>query len=422
MDTITLQLFTALSVTSLLSQRVYGLENGLARTPPMGWLSWGTFRCKIDCVNDPKNCLREELFKEMADILIADGYYDVGYEYVNIDDCWMSRKRDQHQRLFPDPERFPNGMQGIANYVHDHDLKLGIYNTFGKTTCMGYPGSQGFLEIDAKTFAEWEVDMLKMDGCFTPVELIPDGYMDMHRYLNATGRQILYSCSWPFYEKLTQKMPDYNNIAKYCNMWRNSMDIEDSWNSILWIVDDFANNQDAHAEAAGPGHFNDPDMLVIGGSGLNVAQSEAQFGLWAILAAPLLMGNDLRKVKSEFRDVLLNVEVIAVDQDPLGKMGKRIFKDSWHGVDGWLRELSNQEFAILYFNRNPRGKKLFKTSLKKMSLPSNHTYDLRDLFLKKHFGHFKVEEEFQVTLPANGVKMFKASSCSLPNNYKHDGL
>ncbi|XP_033106862.1 alpha-N-acetylgalactosaminidase-like [Anneissia japonica] len=415
-------LVTALSVVIFLSWTVCGLDNGLALTPPMGWLSWGKFRCKTDCRKDPRNCLSEKLFQEMADTLISDGYKAAGYEYINIDDCWMSRMRDREQRLFPDPQRFPNGIQGIANYVHDRGLKLGIYNTFGKTTCMGFPGSQGFLELDAKTFAEWQVDMLKMDGCFTPTHLIPDGYMDMHRFLNATGRHILYSCSWPFYLRADGKHPNYNHIAKYCNIWRNSMDIEDSWESVLKIIDDFAAHQDAHIPAAGPGHFHDPDMLVVGGSGLDLAQSQTQFALWAILAAPLLMGNDLRSVKPEFRDVLLNTDVIAVNQDPLGRMGQKIFTDSVRRVEGWKRELTNEKYAIVYFNRNTKEETLYKTSLTAMRLPRNHTYDLRDLFLKKHFGHFKVEEEFKISIPPNGVRMFKTSSCSLPKNFVHDGL
>ncbi|KAJ7384568.1 hypothetical protein OS493_021199 [Desmophyllum pertusum] len=276
---------------------VIGLDNGLALTPPMGWMDWERFRCNIDCNKDPNNCISEWLIKQMADRLAEDGYRDAGYKYVSIDDCWSNMKRDPSGNLQPNSTRFPSGMKALADYLHSKGLKLGIYADYGVLTCAGYPGSIQHMEQDAKTFASWEVDYLK----------------------------------WPDKQTRIGIKPDYAAIAKTCNSWRNYHDVQDTWASVLEIVDHFADNQDTFTAAAGPGHWNDPDMLVIGNFGLNYDKSKAQFALWSVLAAPLIMSNDLRNISTEARDVLLNREVIAVSQDKLGKMGKRMFTKDGFG-------------------------------------------------------------------------------------------
>nr|XP_031527651.1 alpha-N-acetylgalactosaminidase isoform X3 [Vicugna pacos] len=241
--------------------QVLMLDNGLLRTPPMGWLAWERFRCNIDCNEDPKNCISEWLFMEMADRLAQDGWRDLGYVYLNIDDCWIGG-RDAKGNLVPDPKRFPNGIAFLADYVHSLGLKLGIYEDMGSFTCMGYPGTTLDKVIqDAQTFAEWKVDMLKLDGCFSTPEERAKGYPKMAAALNATGRPIAFSCSWPAYEGGLPPKVNYSLLANTCNLWRNYNDIQDSWRSVLSILDWFVKHQDILQPVAGPGHWNDPDMV-----------------------------------------------------------------------------------------------------------------------------------------------------------------
>ncbi|KRX98561.1 Alpha-N-acetylgalactosaminidase [Trichinella pseudospiralis] len=231
------------------------LDNGVALTPPMGWLSWAAFGCQTDCSRYPLSCINEALYMDMADRLVEDGYLEAGYNLVNIDDCWSEMKRDSNDRLVADRTRFPSGIKQLARYMHDRNLKLGIYGDFGTETCARYPGSLYHLKLDAETFASWDVDMLKLDGCNVDVSLMPAGYSEMSRYLNETGRRIIYSCSWPAYE------PDYLSVAQSCNLWRNYNDISLSWHSILKIIDFYDKNEYDLAAASGPGRWNDPDMI-----------------------------------------------------------------------------------------------------------------------------------------------------------------
>lgn len=224
----------ALSLLALvLALPALGLENGLARTPPMGWLAWERFQCNTDCVRDPENCISERLFKEMADALVTEGYRDAGYQYVNIDDCWSTMERDATGRLQPDPVRFPSGMKHLADFIHARGLKFGIYGDVGTKTCVGYPGSMGHLYTDAQSFADWTVDMVKMDGCNAGIHEFERLYTDFHNAINRTGRPMVYSCSWPAYEVLHGTTPNYNKIGKYCNLWRNYMDIAGDRKSVV---------------------------------------------------------------------------------------------------------------------------------------------------------------------------------------------
>nr|CAB3264191.1 alpha-N-acetylgalactosaminidase-like [Phallusia mammillata] len=383
------------------------MNNGVARTPPMGWLAWERFRCITDCHSFPESCISEKLFMDMADRLDKDGWKDVGYMYVNIDDCWMAKERDATGRLYGDPERFPNGIKALADYVHGKGLKLGIYEDYGKLTCGGYPGSQGHEETDANTFAEWGIDMLKFDGCYSNDSSKAVGYPLMSEALNKTGRPMVYSCSWPAYEGGLPPKVNYTELGEICNLWRNYGDIQDSWDDIVNIIEWWATNQNVLVPAAGPGKWNDPDMLIVGDYSLSVDQSMAQFGMWAILAAPLFMSNDLRDIKPEFVQILQNKEVIAVSQDPMGIQGKRwLNKDK---IQTWSRPLQNGQYAVAVLSTRTDGTPYNHSfSLSQLGIPSG-AYDLLDLFPKKSMGKFLSKDQISVMVNPNGIVMMRAT-------------
>ncbi|XP_003775073.1 alpha-galactosidase A [Sarcophilus harrisii] len=332
---------------------VTALDNGLALTPTMGWLHWERFTCNVDCMEDPENCISEQLFMQMAEVMVSEGWKDVGYEYVCIDDCWLASQRDKDGRLQADPKRFPRGIRHLANYVHSKGLKLGIYQDVGTLTCAGYPGSFGYYDIDAETFADWGVDLLKFDGCYAKdVKSLVEGYKYMSYALNKTGRSILYSCEWPLYMRPHQQ-PNYTEIRQYCNHWRNYGDIFDSWSSVKNILAWTASHQKSLVPAAGPGGWNDPDMLVIGNFGLSWDQQITQMALWAIMAAPLFMSNDLRNISPQSKALLQNKDVIAINQDPLGKQGYQLRKDEDFEV--WQRPLSDLAWAVAVLNQREIG-------------------------------------------------------------------
>ncbi|XP_054844640.1 alpha-N-acetylgalactosaminidase isoform X2 [Eublepharis macularius] len=351
------------------------LENGLMRTPPMGWLAWERFRCNIDCKKDPQNCISEKLFMEMANCLVTDGWKDLGYVYVNIDDCWMAKERDARGQLVPDPERFPSGIRALADYVHSLGLKLGIYGDLGTHTCSGYPGTTlDQIEQDAFTFAEWGVDMLKLDGCYSSAEYQAQGYPRMTKALNATGRQIAYSCSWPAYQGGLPPQVNYSLLTNICNLWRNYDDIQDSWDSILSIVDWFSKHQDVLQPAAGPGHWNDPDMLIIGNFGLSEEQSRSQMALWTVLAAPLFLSTDLRSISQSSQEILQNKLMIKINQDPLGIQGRRILQEKSH-IEVFLRPLSHSASALVFFSRRTDMPYCYTTSLAQLNYTHNTIYE-----------------------------------------------
>ncbi|EDO42026.1 predicted protein [Nematostella vectensis] len=382
------------------------MDDGLALTPPMGWMAWERFRCNVDCDNDPDECIHERLFMAMADEMMCDGYLEAGYKYVCIDDCWTSKDRGPNGELQADPNRFPSGIKELAKYVHSKGLKLGIYADYGTMTCERYPGSIDRLEKDMRTFASWDVDYLKMDGCFADPSKMDTGYPLASKYLNATGRPIMFSCSWPFYQVLKGQKPDYKNIAKHCHLWRNYIDIEDSWEWVTKIVDHYAENQEVLIPVAGPGHWNDPDQLIIGNFGLSPEQSKSQMALWAILAAPLFMSNDLRKIPQFAKDVLLNTEVIAVNQDPLGKQGWRVWKgqNGWEKyTEVWARHLVNGNVAVVLFNRRVDKAVQISTWFKDYGMGKQAA--VRDLYLHQDLGVFT--SGYSAKVYPNGVVMVK---------------
>eukprot|EP00795_Rhopilema_esculentum_P006422 gene6422-11864_t len=384
------------SFLALYSLKVcFCLDNGLALTPPMGWLAWERFRCNIDCKN-------EKLFKDMADRMAADGYKDAGYTYINIDDCWPEKSRDAKRNLVADRERFPSGIKSLADYIHSKGLKIGIYTDFGTKTCGGYPGSIFDMQRDAEAFASWGIDMLKVDGCYASLDQMAEGYAAFGFYLNNTNRPILYSCSWPAYTSGHIKT-DYELIAKYCNIWRNYDDIQDSWKSVFNIMNHYGKIQDTLIPAAGPGHFNDPDMLIIGDISLTQDQSKAQFAIWAILAAPLLMSNDLRKMKPWQTEILLNKEIIAVNQDKLGKMGRRVAMTNATQI--WARPLSGGAVAVVLFNTGAEPLSM-SFSFKTVGFEYEKA-SIRDLYLHKDLGILSSGYEAEVN--PTGVVMVKLS-------------
>uniref|UniRef100_A0A0B7BIS4 Alpha-galactosidase n=1 Tax=Arion vulgaris TaxID=1028688 RepID=A0A0B7BIS4_9EUPU len=389
---------------TLACQLTQALDNGIALTPPMGWLSWERFRCNVDCENDPDNCISERLYMKMADLLVSEGYRDAGYIYVNIDDCWPAKTRDSDGRLVADPDRFPSGIKALAKYIHSKGLKLGIYEDFGSKTCAGYPGSEYFMESDAKTFAEWEVDSLKFDGCNSDPHDMPYGYPIMERFLNMTGRPILFLCQWPGYLVGIGVTPDYAAVRASCNQWRNYKDVQDSWQSVLDIIDHYGNDKDNSSAYAGPGGWNDPDMLLVGDFGLSYYQQKAQFGMWALFSSPLMMSLDLRNVDPNAKQLLLNKNIIAINQDPLGNQAFRLFEVPG-SVSVWIKTLAKSgSFAIGLLNKDDQGvPSVFKSSFSDLGFTNANGYQVWESFENKTIGSFTLTQEFVVKVDPTSI-------------------
>jgi len=404
----------------------FALDNGLARTPPMGWLAWERFRCNIDCVNDPENCISEKLFMKMADLLVSEGYAAAGYKYLNLDDCWPAKTRDPLGRLQGDFERFPSGIKALGKYIHSKGLKFGIYEDYGTQTCGGYPGIKGSLELDANTFAEWEVDYVKLDGCFSALEDMDIGYPLFGHYLNKTGRPMVYSCSWPYYQQIAGMNPNYTAIVETCNLWRNFDDIDDSWASVETIIDYYAGNQTFMVPHAGPGHWNDPDMIIGGNFGLSYEQSKSQFALWAAWASPLLLSIDLRTIRKEYKAILQNRKIIAVNQDVLGIQGKRCYKR--RGIEIWERPItpvvgSDFSYAMVFLNRRTDGTPVKITaSLSALGLDQQLGYLVEDLYSNKDYGILLPESKIKVNVNPTGCVILKftlaSSLIAHPSNHQ----
>lgn len=389
------------------------LENGLARTPPMGWLSWAQFGCTTNCKAFPNKCISDKLLRRTTAAMVSQGYAKVGYEYIIVDDCWLAHKRDEKGRLQPDSERFPYGMKDLANYIHNKRLKFGIYEDIGTHTCAGYPGLLEHFQDDAKTFAEWEVDYIKVDGCYiNHNQTMIKKYVEFGNYLNKTGRSIAYSCSWPAYTKI--KNADYNLLPETCNLWRNFADIGDSWWSIKGILEWFTENQNAIAQFAGPGHWNDPDMLIIGNGKLTERQSKAQMALWAILAAPLLMSADLDLVSPSERAILQNKHVIAINQDELGIQGMMVKKVAQH-TDVWTRKITpvvdnSYSYAIAFLNKDKsNGSDKISVTLASIGLNSTQKYFVCDIFEQhKTPKLISTDADLTVKVYPESVELYKA--------------
>ena len=281
----------------LLISYTLSLNNGLGKTPQMGWNSWNKFGCNIN----------EKLIYDTIDALVDSGLVDAGYNYINLDDCWQSA-RDSNGKIVVDPKAFPNGIKPLADYAHKKGLLFGLYSDAGYKTCAGRPGSLGYEEIDARTYAEWGVDYLKYDNCFTDGTPPEVRYPVMRDALLKQNRPIFYSmCEWGVNDPATWAKPVGNS-------WRTTGDIFNSWSSMINIIDQ--NNR--WYEYAGPGGWNDPDMLEVGNGGMTVEEEKIHFVLWSTSKAPFLIGCDITKMSKSTFDILMNPEVIAINQDPLG--------------------------------------------------------------------------------------------------------
>ncbi|KRZ43636.1 Alpha-N-acetylgalactosaminidase, partial [Trichinella pseudospiralis] len=400
--------------------RTFGAQNGLALTPPMGWISWLQFGCQTDCSKGLKNCFSEQAILDIAEHLVADGYRDAGYIYVNLDDCWSSRRRDQDGRLMADPIRFPHGIKWLGEELHKRGLKLGMYTNIGSKTCMGYPGSGEDIEKDAETFASWEVDMLKVDGCFTDKSTFSTKYPKMAKALNLTGRKILMSCSWPYYTY--PEKPPYPLIAQHCNMWRNYQDVQMNWNSVLKIIDFYEANQDLLANFHKRGQWNDADMLVIGSPKLTNDQAQAQMAIWSILGVPLFMSNDLRTLSPALQDILLNEQLIAINKDPLQPMGKVVKKASFaikilHMVGSisiYKKEVDIRSpfIVLVLFNRDEVARKMIEIKMDLFSNYNQQMYLIHDVLNKNTLGYLTQNDKygrskFEFHVPPTGVVVLK---------------
>jgi alpha-galactosidase len=368
--------FTALLVFSI-SMNAQKFE-GLAKTPPMGWNSWNKFACNVD----------EKLIRETADAMASSGMKDAGYEYVVIDDCWQV-SRDENGNIVPDPERFPSGMKALADYIHSKGLKFGLYSCAGSKTCEGRPGGRGFEYQDARAYASWGVDYLKYDFCNTDAQKAEGSYKVMRDALFAAKRPIVFSiCEWGTTEPWTWA----KNVGQ---LWRTTSDIMNcwdckvNWGGMGWTL--VMDKNEPLAKYAGSGGWNDPDMLQVGNGVLTDVESRSHFTMWAMMAAPLLTGNDIRSMTPAVKEILTNKEIIALDQDLLGKQGYR-----WWTLDGnielWIKTLSNDEVALCFFNRSNEAKTIdidWKKYFGKLDGKSYGVTDktiIRDLWLKKNIG------------------------------------
>jgi alpha-galactosidase len=370
--------------------------DSLAPTAPMGWNSWNKFACNVS----------EDLIKSVADAMVSNGMKDAGYQYVVIDDCWQA-SRDENGNILADPQRFPSGMEALADYIHSKGLKFGLYSDAGSKTCGGGPGSQGHEFQDALQYTRWGVDYLKYDWCSTGTRNAEEAYATMRSALNATGRPIVLSiCEWG-----TAK-PWLWGKEVGGNLWRTTGDIKDRWDGgrQKWpdgsccnygVVDILDQEADLYS-FAGPGHWNDPDMLEVGNGGMTVPEYRAHFSLWALLAAPLISGNDVRSMTPEIRDILINKEVIAIDQDPLGLQGRRVHKDG--ELEVWSKQLSDGARAVILLNRSATEAEI-AVSWIQIGYPEHLTASVRDLWQHKDLGKFA--DKFSAKTASHSVVMVK---------------
>ena len=398
------KLLLAFVITILATSAVAQKFEGLAMTPPMGWNSWNKFACDVS----------EKLIMETADAMVASGMKDAGYEYIVIDDCWQIG-RDSLGFIVADPERFPSGIKALADYIHSKGLKFGIYSCAGDKTCGGRPGSRGYEYQDALMYAKWGVDYLKYDWCFSENLNAKGAYITMSNALKQAGRPIVFSlCEWG------------NNkpwlwAKEVGHLWRTTTDIYNCFNCVeshgtweSWGVMQILDRQDSLRQYAGPGHWNDPDMMQVG-NGMPYNQERAHFTMWAMLAAPLISGNDLRDMNPQTLSVLTNKEVIAINQDKLGIQGfKYAVNDS---VETWLKPLADGSWALVYLNRSKTPKSISvewknfivndQFSGKKFDTSTKDIHVIKDLWLNKFVGDTR--KAYHATIDGEDVLCLRIS-------------
>jgi alpha-galactosidase len=369
--------------------QLQALDNGLARTPPMGWNSWNKFACNVS----------EDLIKQAADAMVSSGMQDAGYQYVVIDDCWQV-DRDAQGNIVPDAKHFPSGIKSLADYVHGKGLKFGIYSDAGTGTCQNRPGGRGYEFQDARQYAAWGVDYLKYDWCNHSTQDSQASYSIMRDALKKSGRPIVFSlCEWGS----TKPWLWAGDVG---NLWRSTGDIVDKWEGsekwgglgVVQILD----LQDGLQSYAGPGHWNDPDMLEVGNGGMNLTEYRAHFSMWCLLAAPLMAGNDIRSMSADIHDILTNKEVIAIDQDPLGREGHRVKRAD--GLEVWAKQLADGGRAVALLNRTGAEANI-TVSWTDIGYPVHVPAKVRDLWAKKDLG--EKTGSFSASVPSHGVVMVR---------------
>jgi len=358
-------------------------SDGLAPTPPMGWNSWNRFGPFVS----------DHLVRETADALIESGMRDAGYRYVVVDDAWEGSLRGDDGNLEPNLWRFPS-MRGLAGYLHQRDLRFGLYTCAGDRTCQGYPGSRGTEFLDARRFASWDVDFMKVDWCHTEGLEARAAFRTWSEAMRATRRPMVLSiCEWG-------RGRPWLWAGGVGHLWRTAHDIADRWDSVTDILD----RQEALAPFAGPDHWNDPDMLEVGNGGMTDAEYRSHFSLWAILAAPLMAGNDVRAMSDATRAILTAPEVIAVDQDPLGRQGRRV--NQTRAIDVWVRELDGGSRAIVLLNRGEVAARA-EVTWDLVGGSRSHSARVRDLWERQDLGVRR--EGYDVTLAPHSAAMVKAT-------------
>ena len=354
----------------------------IAATPPMGWNSWNHYGCKVS----------QAIVREQAHAMATNGMKAAGYEYVNIDDCWQGQ-RDAQGVIHPN-SRFPD-MKALGDYIHSLGLKFGIYSSPGPKTCAGYAGSYQHEKQDAETYASWGVDYLKYDWCsarqvYKPSEM-PAVYKKMHQALVATGRPIVYSLCQYGMDRVWRWGPSVGG-----NLWRTTDDIEDNYTRMAFI----GFGQEGLGKFAGPGHWNDPDMLEVGNGHMNADEYRTHMSLWCLLAAPLISGNDLATMSPETLAILTNPDVVALDQDPAGTEGHRVAEEG--PLEVWVKPLADGSKAVGLFNR---GESTMPVTVHFKEIGLNGTVSIRDLWARKDLGTFNGSYTAQVR--RHGVALLK---------------
>ena len=376
----------------------------LALTPPMGWNSWNTFQTNIS----------EKLVMETADAIVASGMKAAGYQYIVLDDGWMTKERDSNGNLVPDPKKFPHGMKALINYVHSKGLKFGLYNCAGTKTCAGYPGTRGYEYQDARFYAKLGIDYLKYDWCYTDGIEPQEAYRTMSKALRVAGRPIVFSlCEWG-------ESKPWEWAGSVGELWRTTGDISAIFDGYLdhgtWKqtgVMPIVDLQKGLRKYAGPGHWNDPDMLEVG-NGMSTNEDRAHFSMWCMLAAPLIAGNDVRKMSKITKEILTNKEVIAVDQDKAGIEGFK-YKDQ-DSLEVWVKLLQNDDWAICFLNRshNPikvdfnwKDEIITDSIFNKTLNAKDNNYKIRNLWTKSNEGD--TQRPLEAMLPSHDVIMLRLS-------------
>lgn len=376
----------------------------LAMTPPMGWNSWNKFACNVS----------EKLLMETADAMVSNGLRDAGYEYIVIDDCWQIA-RDSAGFIVADPVRFPSGIKALADYIHSKGLKFGIYSCAGTKTCAGRPGGHGFEFQDASMYAKWGVDYLKYDWCSSDGQDAKESYTQMSSMLKKAGRPIVFSlCEWG-------GTKPWLWASEVGHLWRTTGDIYDcfdcfkkqgGWtaNGVMKILD----MQKDIRQYAGPGHWNDPDMLEVGNGGMSESEDRAHFSMWCMIASPLIAGNDLRSMSPKTKAILTNQDAIAINQDVLGIQGLKYASKG--GFETWMKPLADGDWAVCFLNRSGKVKSInfnwvknvVRDELSERQLDaSNETFKITDVWSKKELGTTK--KALKASVPSHDVLMMRLS-------------